>query len=209
MIADYFDKIFCINLSRRTDRWDHAQKQFNKFELYPVERFEGYDKPTDHLGNPNGNMGCTSSHRALLEIIAYHEWSRVLVFEDDFEFRFDDANEQFDAMIKEVPEDWDMLYLGGHYAEKPIRRVSEHVIRMGRMHTTSSYGITWQMARRMAPYICGIGPIDTLYSGFIPNNKCYIFQPRLVVQYSSFSDLTDRDSNNEPCMTDPNHEQMV
>lgn len=203
----YFDHIFVINLDRRADRWDHARSELEKLNI-KAERFNGYDKPI-YDTVPNGNMGCTASHRALLEVIAYHRWRRVLVFEDDFVSLFDDVNEKFEAMIGEVPENWDLLYLGGHYAEPPISRVSPHVIRCGRMMTTSSYGITWQQARRMAPYISGIGPIDSLFSGFAPDNNFYIFQPRLFAQWTSHSDLCDHTRDNVPCMTDTRHENMV
>lgn len=209
-ISSYFDKIFCINLAKRKDRWKHAEDQFKRYG-FTAERFEGYDDVI-YQSVRNGNCGCTASHRALLEIIAYHRWNRVLVLEDDFEVRADfekNFASMFALMVPEVPQDWDMLYLGGGYAEPPVARVSQHVIKIGRMMTTSSYGITWQMARKMAPYVSGVGPIDCLYSGFLAENRCYIFQPRLMVQYSSFSDLQESDSTNAPSMEDTRHEQMV
>lgn len=208
-IESYFDRLFVINLDRRTDRWAHCQEQFKRYGLTKVERFSGYADVIDHHGKVNGNCGCSASHRALLEIIAYHQWPRVLILEDDFEIRFDDFDYRFARMISEVPPDWDMLYLGGHFAEKPQARVSRHVIRMGHMFTTSSYAVTHKLARKIAPYICGVGPIDSLYAQWHRSEKCYIFDPRLMVQYSSFSDLTERDSTNAPCMEDMTHSRMV
>ena len=41
----YFDKIICINLDRRKDRWDHSLKQFRKIGLN-VKRYSAID------GNP-------------------------------------------------------------------------------------------------------------------------------------------------------------
>ncbi len=32
----------------------------------------------------NGNMGCTASHRGVLELICHHRWQRTLILEDDF-----------------------------------------------------------------------------------------------------------------------------
>ena len=207
-IQRYFQKVYLITLPRRRDRIEHAEKELDKCNLRDVTWFDGYDKPI-YEGTPNGNMGCTASHRALLELIAFNGYERVLVLEDDFLALYPDVNEKFAEMIKEVPKDFDLLYLGGHYSEPPIARVSPHVIRCGRMSTTSSYAITWQHARRMAPYISGIGPIDCLYSGFAKDNKHYIFQPRLFAQYTSHSDLCDHTRDNVPCMTDTRHENMV
>lgn len=203
----YFDKVFLINLDRRVDRMEHAKKELRKVGL-EAERFPGYDCPK-YEGKPNGNMGCTASHRALLEIIAYVGWGKTLVLEDDFLCLYEDVPARFNSMIGDVPGDMDMLYLGGHYGEAPISRVSKHVIRCGSMLTTSSYIITANHARRMAPHISGIGPIDNLFSGFARDHKHYIFQPRLFAQYTSMSDLCNEERNNVICMTDPNHERMV
>lgn len=207
-IETYFDKIFCINRDWRTDRWEDCLKEFEKFNLTKVERFQAYDHAKID-GWVGGNGGCVASHRALLDIIAYEKWPRVLILEDDFKIVHEDFHQRFDAMIGDVPNDWQMLYLGGHYQEKPQYRVSRRVIRIGGMMTTSSYAVTWQTARLIGPNIYGGGPIDTLYYQWNRELKCYIFQPRLMVQRESFSDLQGYVMNNEPCMLDTSHENMV
>lgn len=202
-----FDKVFVINLDRRTDRWTNAQKNLLRLGLV-AERFSGYDNVL-YEGTVNGNAGCTASHRALLEIIAYNKWNRVLVLEDDFLPLYDNVPERYESMIGDVPADWSILYLGGHYREAPISRVTPHVIRCAGMLTTSSYVINHHAARRMAPKICGIGPIDNLFSLFAQEQKHYIFQPRLFAQYTSMSDLCGETRNNIICMTDGFHEGLV
>lgn len=206
-INDYFHKVFILNRDARTDRWKLCEEQITKFGLR-IERFRAYDHACID-GWVGGNGGCSASHRAMLDVIAYEQWPRTLILEDDFRILHDDFQEKFAEMITEVPDDWDMLYLGGHYAEKPQARISKHVIKMARMMTTSSYGITWQMARHMAPNIYGSAPIDTQYYSFHLSHNCYIFQPRLIVQRESFSDLQGRVMNNEGCMMDQRHEEMV
>ena len=219
-IEEYFDKIFVINLARRLDRWTHVEREMDKLGITEYERFEAYDRPIDHHGNPNGNMGCTSSHRALYEIIAYNKWPRVLIFEDDFAICTDFPQATFGKLIAHVPENWDMLYLGGHYGGEPseFKRIYPimpglaqfGVIQIGRMLTTSSYGITSQFARKIAPYINGVGPIDSLLTGFhTPSNNCFITRPRIFVQYPGMSDLTDVHSSNHHCMLDRRHEEIA
>jgi GR25 family glycosyltransferase involved in LPS biosynthesis len=207
-IEDYFDKILVINRAARTDRWQECEEEFRRFNLTKCERFDAYDHGLidGHIG---GNGGATSSHRAVLDVIAYNKWPRTLVLEDDFKIVHPDFHQRFNDMISEVPEDWQMLYLGGHYQEKPQSRVSKHVIRIGGMLTTSSYGITWQQARKMAPVIYGSGPIDCLYLKYNREDKCYIFQPRLMVQRDSYSDLQGRHMSNLDCMSNTTHENMV
>lgn len=205
-LNQYFGHILCINLARRPDRWRHVLDQADMFNLQ-IRRLEGFDIYKD--GGHWGNDGCTAAHRMALDLIVANQWPRCLILEDDFESRFPDLQERFDSMIHQVPTDWWMLYLGGHYAEQPIARVSKHVIRCGHMKTTSSYGVTLEAAREMAPYIYGIGPIDELYARWNQSKPCYIFQPRLMVQYTNYSDIQRRECNNEMCMTDVRHEEMV
>lgn len=204
-VNDYFDKIICINLDRRTDKWAECQKQFDKYGL-TVERFSGHDM-AGAIGW--GNNGCTASHRGVLELICHHKWKRTLILEDDFHIRHTDFHQMFSDMIGEVPNDWDMLYLGGHYSEKPKSRVSKHVIRINRMATTSSYAVTYDFARKVAPGIFGIGPIDCLYFEQHLSSNCYIFQPRLMVQRPCFSDIQNKECDNSGCMEDTTHENMV
>lgn len=219
-IEKYFGgRILVINLKRRPDRWAHCEAQFKKHGITCAERIEAVDAPI-HEGRPNGNMGCTMSHRKVLDIIVKKKWPRTLVLEDDFDILHEDFQDKFDRISREVddaclrraagPDDeWDMLYLGGHYAEAPIARVSLHLIRCGRMLTTSSYGISIAMAKKMRPHISGVGPIDSLYTGFHRENWCLITQPRLIVQYSNRSDLQERDMDNSVSMMDSSHERLV
>ena len=225
--ADWFSKIIVINLARRPDRWAHFQAEMEKIgvRLDQYERFEGYDRPAEAAGYPEaepekhytnekaygwGNTGCTASHRGVLELIAHNHWARTLVLEDDAEV-IDPKN--FAALWAHIetriPEEWDLLYLGGHYGENPQARVNPNILRTGRMLTTSSYAITWQMARRMAPFICGTGPIDSLFGGFNRANLCFCFQPRLFAQYTNVSDIQNREMNNRMSMTDRYHESLL
>jgi GR25 family glycosyltransferase involved in LPS biosynthesis len=201
-INEYFDSVVCINLTRRPDRWAHCVAQFNKHGI-KAERFVGADTLTW------GNHGCTLSHRIVHELIIKKEWKRTLILEDDFDCRHDNTQELFSGMIKEVPDDWDILYLGGHYSEPPKKRISPHVIQCGTMKTTSSVAVTLEQAKKMAPTLIGCGPIDEWYSMWCRKSNSYIFQPRLMVQYNNYSDLQQHDCNNEPCMTDSRHEEMV
>jgi len=202
-INEYFNKVIVINLARRPDRWKHAQEQLSGYGIQ-ADRFEAVD-----FGPDMGNHGCTASHRAVMELIIKEGWPRTLILEDDFEFRFPDTQKMFGEMVPEVPDDWFQLYLGGHYGNPPIRRISAHVIQSAHMKTTSSVAITLEAAKIMAPVIEGVGPIDELYSNFHLTHPCYIFQPRLAIQYANHSDLQKRHCDNKPSMVDVYHESLV
>lgn len=201
-INRFFDEVIVINLSRRMDRYRDFAREL---EIYGIgaKRIEGCDIRED------GDAGCTWSHRKVLDIIASSSWNRVLVLEDDFKCVYEDVQERFGHMINLVPEDWDILYIGGHYADNPKRRINQHVIQANRMKTTSSYGITRDAARRLAPVVYGHGPVDELFSDFTEKNNAYIFQPRLMIQRPGYSDLQKVVMDNAGCMLDQNHENMV
>lgn len=217
-LNDYFDEIIVINRDARTDRMEHFNAMCAALNIR-ASRFRAHEG-TQLNGKFDGNFGCTSSHRGVLELIAHHGWPRTLIFEDDAEAvepgRYGDHTsmrlpfqQQWDAIVPEIPETWDMLYLGGHYGSMPIARISPHILRIHTMLTTSSYAVTAEFARKVAPHIYGHGPIDSLYFGFQPNHKCYCVQPRLFVQYTNVSDLQHRVMTNDICMLDPNHEKTV
>ncbi len=197
-LNDWFDRIIVINLARREDRLLQAIDQ-SKRHNFTFERFEGHD-----MANL-GNHGCTASHRGVLELICHNGWMNTLILEDDFQVVYDNMTERFFDMIGEVPEDADLIYLGAGYAEVPQARVSQHVIRAGHLKTTSSYAVTYQQARKMAPWICGGTPIDELYREFNQKDKTYILEPRLFIQSEGFSDIERLHLNHGGSMLDPHH----
>lgn len=202
-INEYFDKVLFINLDRRTDRLERIVADLAKHGI-EAERFEGRD-----MGNL-GNHGCNASHKAVLELIVQNEWGRTLVLEDDNVFRYRDVQTMFSEFVEEVPEDWFLLYLSGHYPEVPEKFVSPHVIKFRYMKTTSAYGVKLESAREMAPKIQVNGtPIDEQFHQFSSTRPCYIFEPRLSFQGKSFSDLEGHVTNNHGCMTDTNHVAQI
>jgi hypothetical protein len=210
-LNEYFDKILVVHLNRRVDRMEHCQWELKRYGL-EVEFLEAYDNVRytfDDVRGKNSHAGCTNSHRLALDLIHHFKWKRTLILEDDFMGLYPDLQQRFSDMIGEVPDDWRMLYLGGHYGEKPKRRVTPHVIEMNGMLTTSSYGVTLDWVNEAAPYIGGVGPIDCQYRQWHVLGRCYIFAPRLFAQYASYSDIAGGEMYWEACMTDTKHEEMV
>lgn len=127
-------------------------------------------------------------------------------------------NERFGALSYFIPDDYDVLYLGAGYGENPISRLNKHVIRCGFMQTTGSYGITGAFAKRWTEIVDSQtdgdlekhpGPIDNLFGSMSHNHKYYVFQPRLMYQRESMSNITDRVDSYLYSMTDSAHEILV
>lgn len=210
---DYFDAVFVISLPQSTERWSHALGELEKCGIKKAQRFVGYDAdayteiPFGLTFNRMG--GCTASHGALMHIIGNSGWKNALIFEDDFECLTADPKHDFDSVIQHVPTNWDLLYLGAGYGDKPLGRVNSHVLKVGSMKTTSSYAITREYARHVAPFICGVAGPDDLLSMFSPTHNAYCIQPRLFGQYANTSVIWRQFTHNSGSMRDTRHENMV
>lgn len=260
-INSYFDKVFVINLDRRTDRLAQAQAEAAKygieFERHPgveveydtgrvytpeevAARVAQYGLKLDGIPQkPWGQFGTTQAHRMLIRKIVDGPWKRALILEDDFYvlvssdkpewFNAGPAphpfQERFDYLVKHVPDDWDILYLGGGYGGKPLARINAHCVRADLMLTTSSYGITKSYATLWSDrvdsaetasgnwngvrYMSYPGAIDCLLSTWAKEFKHYVIQPRMIIQRPDYSDATQRQESYLFSMTDGNHEAMV
>lgn len=203
---DFFDgNIFVINLARRPDRLEHFKFEMNKCGITCWQRFDAVD-----AGPRDGNRGCTASHRAIMDMVVRRGLKRAFVFEDDATLRHQFItcfNQEIAPVLNEMPAEFDQLYVGGHYAEMPRGWHSKHLILMGAMKTTSSYGVTLKSARELRDLIpedtCD--SIDNLYAGYNATKRCFISEPRFFVQYGNFSDLQQREMDNSGCMEDTSH----
>lgn len=75
------EKIFYINLERRTDRRnDFEQEMFGRDLSY--ERFDAIE----HIV---GCVGCSLSHLSVVKLARERGYKNVLIFEDDFQFTVD------------------------------------------------------------------------------------------------------------------------
>lgn len=197
--------IFVINLARRKDRLEHFNAEMKQINVTCVERFEAIDAGPDW-----GNNGCSASHRAVMDLIVQRGLRRAFVFEDDATVREQFRNEFSEAIahpLRELPPDFQMFYAGGHYGSDPQYWHSRHLVRIGQMKTTSSYGVTLETAKILRDRI-PVGTsdsIDNLYGGFNETGRCYICEPRIFVQYANYSDLQKREMDNSGCMEDRGH----
>ena len=124
----YFDKIYCLNLDRRQDRWKKASEQFNRFNIN-VERWSAIDgdsldnKLLDYY-NPDGlkgeeasilgipenknAIGCLLSHLEIIKNAKEKGHRNILIFEDDVIL-----SNNFLEEVKQIEKlDWKLLYLG-------------------------------------------------------------------------------------------------
>lgn len=188
----------CINLDRRPERWQRMQRAFAAHGIESVQRFSAIDGnevalPRDWIHSA-GAYGCLLSHVRVVRDARDAGAPSVLIFEDDAAFD-PHFKEKFKAFIQEVPDDWDMLFLGALHKDEPVR-VSEHVGRITKANSTFAYAIR-----------------NTVFDSFIELNSkaehvldmnsyllqerftCYCFMPNLVWVESEYSDVQNRHEN--------------
>lgn len=125
------DKTYLINLPHRVDRFRIAKKQFEKAELPMPTIFPGVDarklKIKGVEEDNQGLIGCFLSHYFILQESLINGYKRIAVFEDDV-ILDTDFKEKLDIAFEQVPDKWQMLYLGYYerYGASKIQ-VSENV----------------------------------------------------------------------------------
>jgi glycosyl transferase family 25 len=72
-----------------------------------------YSKPLNA-----GEIACSLSHKNIYRLMTENNWKRVLIFEDDVVPDLKNISLLPD-MINELPEDWELLYLGYLKNERP------------------------------------------------------------------------------------------
>ncbi len=137
---NFFDKIYCINLKERTDRWEECLKNFKKYDITNYEQVEA-TKITSQLPNKRrGQIGCAISFSKIFDTAIKNNNEKILIFEDDFEF-VDDKENLFNKLnnsINDLPQDWDSLFLGGtlvnDYGHIPIKKYSNTLYKLNSAH---------------------------------------------------------------------------
>jgi GR25 family glycosyltransferase involved in LPS biosynthesis len=116
---NYFKKIYCINLEHRKDRLEQSMEQFESLGVLDRVQFVKAITYDNSKLDPRQNslMGCLLSHYRVLKDAEENGYENILVFEDDFKFTKDKeyVDQKIDKCTKELPLDWDMLYLGAYF----------------------------------------------------------------------------------------------
>ncbi len=205
------DKVFIINLKRRTDRKSFMMEQMKRWNISNYEFFEAI-KPTleevlewnkDYCSNESnimggvkgkfdryriGSLGCLKSHYEIIKESLKRGYKKILILEDDTMFL-----KSFDNVFifsKQINNDFDMLYLSGMNKGK-VKKISENLLEIEGTRTTGSYIINEKAMKFLKDNILGYKKeIDTFYAEELqPKLKCYCVTPQITKQKSSFSDI--------------------
>ena len=202
-ITEFFDKTYCINLERRSDRWEECLNEFKKYELTGIDRFIAVDgkklnQTSSGFMTPS-RLALVKTNVNILEDAIKNNYNSILILEDDVEFHNDFLN-LFDQFSDQINFQWDLLYLGGNY--RIIKnKIQQNVLQMEKVFTTHSYAISNNVYKILKKEIGDsinnyinnkrLGVIDVIISNLIKKEKllCYGFYPKLTWQRTSYSDL--------------------
>jgi GR25 family glycosyltransferase involved in LPS biosynthesis len=189
----YFPHIICVNLARREDKWADCIKEFKKHNI-KVERFDAVDgNPIGYEGSlPDGAIGNALSQIEIIKEAKQKEYDRILILEDDIEFH-DDFNNLFNEWVKEVPEDWDLLYLGGNHNFQDKVMVSPHVRSINDTYATHAYAIRHTVYDLVLEHMSDFSiENDVALAEVQKKCKAYCFSPNIAYQRPSISDVFNR-----------------
>jgi len=122
---DFFDKIYCINLDERTDRWEKIQGEFKKVGIRDrVERFSAFKHDKYGLGN-------SLSHLEIIKKACQENLNNVFIFEDDAKFMYWDKAILSDAIKCLQHEDWRLFYIGYNLIDDGLKfkKISDYLIK--------------------------------------------------------------------------------
>lgn len=201
-LNSYFDKIYCINLDRRPDRWQECEEIFAKQDLI-VERISAVDgnpdpanirmTATDNRVITPGTIGCAMSHLKVVQQAKSENLSKILILEDDIDF-IENVNQKFEEYILFVPNSWQLLYTGGnHLGHHNVKTINQHCVRIFNTYTTHFIGMRSTlfdtMINRIPSHITN--PIDVIYAEWQRQFESYCIVPHLSWQRTSFSDISN------------------
>lgn len=147
-LRDAFDRVVVVSLARRPERWQQFMHKLPAdWPFKPPLRFSAVDGSQVEIpswwDSGQGAWGCYQSHLQIIEDCLEEAVESVLLLEDDAVFH-EHFGRDVRAFLQNLPDDWQMIYLGGQHLEMQSRvpeRVNDHVYRPYNVNRTHAYAI--------------------------------------------------------------------
>ena len=202
LTLNHFDRSYCIHFPN-DDRRKAVKKQFERVGVSP--QYVHARKPwykfnvTNMRRNPPIEFACNMSHiKAVMQSFGD---KRPIFFEDDVVFS-DDWRQHLDSALNIIPDDWDVLYLGGHPRE-PVERVDGCLYQVKTFSCAEAYAFNNGAQRRFADFWCDRiakenGMYDFILGDFAAENNAYAVYPTITMQANVYSEMARRkDAKND------------
>lgn len=202
IINKFFDVVLVTNLDKRTDRMKSLIPELEKFNIHAskTKTFNGHELFPELIRLKAGWKGTILTHLNALQYAKQQNLKNVLILEDDVRFSKKYMH-LLNDMIHELPEDWDMFYIGANdkHPETKLSMYSNHLRRAKFLLTTHAYSVNAKaftfLIDHLASRIESAIVIDVLYTQIQPKLNCFMATPNLAWQAEGFSDIIGREMN--------------
>ena len=181
-LNDIFDRVVVINLDSRPDRMESFDAQAKKYGI-EYQRFSAV--PADPPKLPP-TWACKESHKSVIKQAVEDNVKRLFVFEDDALF-VEDFDTKFGELYSQLPEDWDMFYLGAWHLQ--YENYKEGLVKMIDSYSAHAYGINAHYLDDAFSVVYKPKAIDIALASKHPHIKAYCAKPALVGQTPGYSDI--------------------
>lgn len=185
---DLIKSFYCINLDKNPQRWDNCVKEFLKVGISYVEQV------VVHESEENRYISFNHSHYDVIKK-GYETGQPFCTFEDDVLF---DINwKRIEEASNQLPEDWDILYLGCNFISDWVMptRFSDNLIRVH--NAWQSHAIVY--SNKMAKWILDNFDPNTfpvydewLRVNVMPGFNVFCVSPMICDQRPGYSDIWQR-----------------
>jgi GR25 family glycosyltransferase involved in LPS biosynthesis len=208
-VNGFFDKVYYINLARRPDRLAHVQQQlalhnvlaqrvdavdglFSTFSCVPsVDVSKKEVTLPSHNRVSSFEAALVATHKLILIDALKNNYNNILILEDDAVFS-PSFTEGFSSVVKDLPSDWDILYLGalGLPALSKRKKYSSALDVALYILGCHAIGIRSNMFERLLAVSSFDKPIDVSYADELQSVNAFVSTQPLVNQKEGFfSDL--------------------
>ena len=192
----YFPLKVCLNHPSAQERWGFSIEEFKRAGLTDVARFEALPSIGPH-------QSFNLSVKTILQYFLRSPYDRLLFLEDDCVFVKLDHIEQ---ALNELPEDWDILYLGANIMHsgdpKPVY-FSPHLCRVHNAWATHAIAYSKKCVNFILSNVPGISEqmYDNWLSGNLSRFNSYIVTPMAAYQRPGHSLIWGSTTNYDEVFT--------
>jgi GR25 family glycosyltransferase involved in LPS biosynthesis len=194
-VNEVFPHKVCINLDRDRDSWERLQAALARHDIRGVRRVSAVDGSRLVLPatwrHSAGAYGCLLSHLQVVRDARQRGLPSLLILEDDVAFD-PSFSEKFPVFVRDVPADWDMVFVGALHREDPVP-VAENVVRIRKAYCTYAYALRDSIFDAFIAANDGSpNPVDVNNGMLQSNHKCYGLAPNLAWMKSRYSPVQER-----------------
>jgi len=175
-LNSFFPFKVCLNHPAASKRWDDCLQEFKRVGLNGVVRFEALPSIGPH-------QSFNLSMRTILQYFERSPFNRLLILEDDVVFT---KLDHIEAALRELPEDWDILYLGANilHPEPKPEAYSPHLARISAAWCTHAIAFNKKCVNWLLQHQPGLSEqmFDNWLSGNLARFNSYIVSPMAAYQ---------------------------